>query len=208
MTTAFQTVIDYAETISVNRRRKVAQTTSRDGTVKSTSLGGQIWEFEVTLPSGPAWTTFRPLIEKMEYLDRTTVGTIQINKAGHSYITGYQGNLASTSGISVSFGGGTGNLVSITSGATGLSSGQYRFRSGDVIQLGSSGKVYSIVDDVGYADNNILLNRPVRESAGTYSLLVGQAVTWSVICVQFPKWTIFGYDQIQWDGPFVFAEAV
>ena len=207
MTTAVQTVIDYAENISINRRKKVAQTTSRDGTVKSTSLGGQIWEFEVQLPSGPAWTTFRPLIEKMEYLDRTTVGTIQINKAGHSYISGYQGNLGSTSGITVSFSG-SGNIVTRTSGATGLSSGQFRFRAGDFIQLGSSGKVYSVADDVAHNADNIILNRPVRETAGSYTLLVGQAVTWSVICVQFPKWTIFGYDQIQWDGPFVFAEAV
>ena len=204
MTTAYQTVIDYAETISINRRKKVSQTTSRDGTVKSTSLGGQIWEFEVQLPSGPAWTTFRPLIEKMEYLDRTTVGTIQINKAGHSYITGYQGNLASLAGIGVSFS--SGNLITITSGAS-LGSG-FRFRAGDLIQLGAGGKVYSVADDVAYNANNITLHRPVRETAGSYTLIVGQSVTWSVICVQFPKWTIFGYDQIQWDGPFVFAEAI
>ena len=206
MTTAFQTVIDYAETISFNRKKKVAQSTSRDGVVKSTSLGGQIWEFEVTLPNGPSWTTFRPLIEKMEYLDRTTVGTIQINKAGHSYISGYQGNLGSTSGITVSFS--SGNTVTITAGATGLSAGQFRFRAGDLIQLGAAGKVYSVAEDVVYNGATITLNRPVREAAGSYSLIVGQAVTWSVICVQFPKWTIFNYDQIQWDGPFVFAEAI
>lgn len=206
MTTAFQTVIDNAESISINRRRKVAQTISRDGTVKSTSLGGQIWEFEVQLPAGPAWTEYRPLIERMEALDRTTVGTIQINKAGHSWLSGYQGDLASTSGIGVSFS--SGNLVTITSGATGLTSGQYRFRAGDFIQLGSSGSVYSVAEDVAYNGANIVLNRPVREGAGSYSLLVGQAVTWDVICVQFPKWTIFARDQIQWDGPFVFAEAI
>lgn len=207
MTTAFQTVIDNAEAISINRRKKVAQTTSRDGTVKSTSLGGQIWEFEVTLPNGPKWTTYRPLIEKMEALDRVTVGTIQINNANHSWLSGYQGNLGSTSGISVSFSG-SGNIVTRTSGATGLSPGQFRFRAGDFIQLGSSGKVYSVADDVAYNADNIVLNRPVREAAGTYSLIVGQSVTWSVICVQFPKWTIFARDQVGWDGPFVFAEAI
>lgn len=207
MTTAFQTVIDYAESISFNRRRKVAQTTSRDGTVKSTSLGGQIWEFEVQLPNGPAWTTFRPLIERMEALDRTTVGTIQINKATHSWLSGYQGNLASTSGIVVNYSGTPGNLVTITSGATGLSSG-FRFKAGDFIQLGTSGSVYSVAEDVAWNANNIVLNRPVREAVGSYTLVVGQAVTWDVICVQFPKWTIFARDQIQWDGPFVFAEAI
>ena len=206
MTTAFQTVIDNAEAISFNKRKKVAQTTSRDGTVKSTSLGGQIWEFEVTLPNGPRWSEYRPLIEKMEALDRITVGTIQINKAAHSWLTAYQGNLASLSGIGVTFT--SGNTVTITSGATGLSAGQFRFRSGDLIQLGSSGKVYSVVDDVAHNGTTITLNRPVREAAGSYTLVVGQSVTWSIICVQFPKWTVFARDQVGWDGPFVFAEAV
>jgi hypothetical protein len=206
MTTAFQTVIDNAEAISFNKRKKVAQTTSRDGTVKSTSLGGQIWEFEVTLPNGPRWSEYRPLIEKMEALDRITVGTIQINKASHSWLTAYQGNLASLSGIGVTFT--SGNTVTIASGATGLTAGQFRFRSGDLIQLGSSGKVYSVVDDVAHNGTTITLNRPVREAAGSYTLVVGQSVTWSIICVQFPKWTVFARDQVGWDGPFVFAEAV
>jgi len=206
MTTAFQTVLDYAETISINRKRKVSQTTSRDGTVKATSLGGQIWEFEVQLPSGPAWTTFRPLIERMEALDRVTVGQIQINKAGQNYISGYQGNLTDLTNIAVTYN--TGNIVTISSGATGLTTGQFRFRSGDFIQLGTTGSVYSVVDDVAHNSNNIVLNRPVREAAGTYTLRVGPAVVWNVICVQFPSWTIFARDQISWDGPFVFAEAI
>lgn len=206
MTTAFQTVIDNAEAISFNRRKKVAQTTSRDGTVKSTSLGGQIWEFEVTLPNGPKWSEYRPLIERMEALDRVTVGTIQINKAAHSWLSGYQGNLATLTGIGVTFT--SGNTVTIASGATGLTTGQFRFRSGDLIQLGSSGKVYSVVNDVAHNGTTITLNRPVREAAGSYTLVVGQNVTWSVICVQFPKWTVFARDQVGWDGPFVFAEAV
>jgi len=204
MTTAFQTVIDNAEAISFNRRKKVSQTTSRDGTVKSTSLGGQIWEFEVSLPNGPRWSEYRPLIERMEALDRVTVGTIQINNANHSWLTGYQGNLTSLSGIGVTFT--SGNTVTIASGAS-LGSG-YRFRSGDLIQLGSGGSVYSVVSDVVYNGTTITLNRPVREAAGSYTLIVGQSVTWSVICVQFPKWTIFARDQVGWDGPFVFAEAI
>jgi hypothetical protein len=30
--------------------------------------------------------------------------------------------------------------------------------------------------------------------------------SYTVICVQFPQWTVFGYDQVRWDGPFVFVE--
>lgn len=203
-TTAFQTVFDNAQTISFNRKKKVSQTQSRDGTVKATSLGGQIWTFEVKLPDGPRWTDYRPLIEAMENLDRVTVGQVQINNSGQSWISSYQGNLTNTGSIVVSYSSGT--TLTITSGAT-LASGN-RFVAGDFIQIGSTGSVYTVVSDVAYNNNTITVNRPVRETAGSYTLVVGQAVTWNVICVNFPQWTIFARDQISWNGSFIFAEAI
>jgi hypothetical protein len=200
----FQTVIDYAEQISINRKRKVAQTTSRSGVVKSTSLGGQVWEFDVKLPDGIDWVFLRPLIEKIEALDRVTVSSIQINNPGHSWITAYQGNLTNVSAITVSYT--SGNTVTITGGAT-LASG-FRFRSGDLIQLGTTGSVYSVVNDVAFNQTLVTLHRPVREAAGTYTLKVGQAVNWNVICVNFPNWNLFARDQVSWNGSFVFVEAV
>jgi len=65
-----------------------------------------------------------------------------------------------------------------------------------------------VAADVAYNSNTITLHRPLRDTAGTYTLLVGQAVTWSVICVKFPNWNIFARDQVAWDGPFVFAESL
>lgn len=201
----FQTVFDNAETISINRLKKVAQTVSRDGIVRSTSLGGQTWEFEVKLPDGPTWTAYRPLIEKMEALDRVTPSTVQINKASMSYINGYQGNYTNVVGtITVSYTSGT--TLTITAGPN-LQSG-YKFKSGDLIQLGSSGKVYSVVDDVPYTSNTITVHRPVREAAGSYTLIVGQNVSWNVVCVNFPRWTIFARNQVSWDGAFKFAEVI
>lgn len=204
MTTAFQTVFDNAETISFNKRKKVSQTQSRDGTIKTTSLGGQAWQFEVKLPDGPKWTVYRPLIEAMEALDRVTVGQVQINNPGLDWLSGYQGDLADVSAVTVNYS--TGNTLTITGGAT-LGSG-YRFRAGDFIQLGSSGSVYTVVEDVAHDEDTITLHRPVREDAGSYTLLVGSDVVWNVICVNFPKWTIFARDQISWDGAFIFAEAL
>ena len=29
---------------------------------------------------------------------------------------------------------------------------------------------------------------------------------YNVICVAFPQWELFGYDQVRWSGPFVFVE--
>jgi hypothetical protein len=172
--------------------------------VKSVSLGGQIWEFDVTLPNGPKWTEYRPLIEAMEALDPVTVRTVNIAKPALSWITGYQGNLTDTSAVTVSFT--SGNTVTITGGAT-LASG-FRFKAGDLIQLGTTGSVYSVVNDVAFDQTTVTLHRPVREAAGNYTLRIGQAVTWNVICVAFPTWTITSRDQISWSGSFVFAEAI
>lgn len=210
MPSAFQYVIDNAEAISINRKKKVAQTVSRDGVVRSTSLGGQVWEFEVKLPDGPSWTKFRPIIEQVEALDRVSTGTIQINLPGHSWINGYQGNLNSTNqqNITVSVTTASNTTLTITGGGTGLIAGQFRFKSGDLIQLGTTGKVYSVVNDVAHNGTTITVNRPIREAAGTYTLRVGQAVEWTVICTTFPQWTIFARDQVSWNGPFVFSEAV
>jgi hypothetical protein len=201
----FQTVFDYAETISINKLKKVAQTVSRDGVVKSTSLGGQVWEFEVSLPDGFQWTTFRPLIEKMEALDRITADNINLNKTSMSWFNGYQGNYTTTVGnIGVTYA--SGNTLTISSGPN-LQSG-FKFKSGDLIQLGTSGKVYTVVNDVPYSSNTITVHRPVREAAGSYTLVIGPNVYWNVICTQFPKWTLIERNRIAWSGPFVFSEVV
>lgn len=203
---SFQNIIDRAQSISIAKRKKVAQTQARDGTIKTTSIGGQVWEFRVRLPDGPKWTDYRQLIETWEAKDRVNTDTIQINNANHSWISQYQGNLGSTSGITVSFS--SGNTVTITAGATGLTAGQFKFRAGDFIQLGASGAVYSVAANVAHNSNTITTHRPIRDAAGSYNLIVGPAVTWTVYCVEFPNWTLFARDQISWSGDFVFVEAL
>jgi hypothetical protein len=37
---------------------------------------------------------------------------------------------------------------------------------------------------------------------------INPATNYSVICVEFPNWTISARDQVSWSGPFVFDEAL
>lgn len=203
MSTAFQYVIDNATSISVNRRKKVSQTVSRDGTVKTLSLGGQLWEFQVTPPSGPKWADWRGIVEELEAADRVTVGQIQFNASGQSWIAGYQGNVADVDAVQVSYT--SGNTVEISAGAA--TSG-FNFKAGDLIQLGTSGSVYSVVSNVAFNSTTVTLNRPVRETAGTYTLNIGPDCVFNVICVEFPNWTLTPGQLISWDGNFVFAESI
>lgn len=203
MTTAFQTVFDNAESISINKKKKVAQTISREGVVRAISLGGAIWEFDVKLPDGQSWTTYRPLIERMEALDRVSTATVKISNPGLNWLTGYQGDYRNvTASIVVSVTSGTTiNVVSAPSLVSG-----FRFRSGDLIQLGSNGRVYSVVNDVAWSTSTVTLHRPITESAGTYTIFVGQDVTWRVRCVEFPQWNVYSRNQVSWSGSFKFAE--
>lgn len=222
MTTAFQYVFDNAESISINKRAVVSQTITRDQTVRTVSRGGQVWRFEVRLPDGITWTSARPYIEALEAADRFTVGTVQLNDTGYtSWLSAYRGDGAATNGtptgtyqakFTIALSTTLPDTIALTS-LPSFTSGQYVFRQGDFVQLGSGGHVYSVVQDLqrgsGSLPINLKLNRPILEAPSdttTYTLNIGPAATWSVICAEFPTWTIFARDQVSWSGPFVFYE--
>lgn len=203
---SFQTVIDYAETISINRQRVVASTTARDGTTRAVSRGAGPWRFEVKLPDGPSWTDFRDKISKLEALGKYTTGTFQINNAGQSWLSKYQGNSVNSTGFVASIINGNSSITLTTSPTT--SSG-FKFKAGDFIQLGSSGKVYTVAADVAYNSNTVNLHRPILEStASGVALNVGPNCVFTVLCTDFPQWTLFARDQVSWSGPFTFVEVV
>ena len=203
-TTAFQYVFNNAESINFNRRAVTASTTSRDGTVRTVSRGGQIWRFEVKLPDGISWSDARPYIEAIDYADRTTDGYVQINNAGYnSWLTAYQGNSVNSTGFVANW---TQGATSITLTTSPTTASGYKFRTGDIIQLGSTGHVYSVVSDVAYNSNTVNLNRPIIDATGSGSLYVGPNATWRVVCTELPQWTIFSRNQVSWSGAFVFYE--
>ena len=205
MTTAFQYVFDNAESLAINRQPLVASTTSRDATVRTTARGGSIWRFDIKLPDGPRWTDLRPYIEAIDAAGRTTTGTVQINNAGYNdWLTVYRGNAANVNAITASFTQGA-STITLTGGQAGSG---FNFRAGDLLQLGTSGRVYSVTADVASGTNTVPINRPVLDSTGTATLRVGPAVTWSVVCTALPQWTIFARDQVSWDGNFTFYEAM
>jgi len=202
---AFQPIFDRAVSISIDKSPKVSQTVSRDGVVRTTSLGGQAWSFKVEFPNNQPYAQMRGIIETIENVGRVTASSVAINSAGHTWITGYQGDLPSLASLFVFANGG--NTVELTSGSGGLSPGQYKFRRGDYIQLGT-GHVYTVVEDVAHNEDTVTLHRPLRDATGSYALSVGTDVNWNVVCVSLPKWVLNKYNLVSWDGDFVFAEVV
>lgn len=204
---AFQFIFDNAESISINKRPTVATTITRDNTVRAVKRGGDTWRFEVKLPDGIPWTELRPYIEQAESLGRHTGGVaVQINNAGYnSWLTNYRGTAGSLTGFAAKWTRGD-TFVSLGA-APSMSSGFY-FKAGDIIQLGTSGRCYSVIADVPYGQSTVQLNRPVLETTVTtnIALNVGPNCVWRVICTQMPTWTIFARDQVMWSGAFQFYE--
>lgn len=203
---SFQWIIDNAETVSMERKKVTAATQTRSGVIRTVSRGGQVWRFEVKLPDGPRWTDFRQYISQAEALDRTSTGNIQFNATGHDWLIKYQGDSANYTGFVATI---TNNSNTITLTTSPTTSSGYKFRAGDFIQLGSSGKVYTVTADVAFNSNTVTLHRPVLEaSASGVALRVGPNCVWTVVCSQFPSWTLFARDQVSWSGPFVFYESL
>lgn len=202
---SFQWIIDNAESISINRKKIVSQTVARDGTTRAVSRGGQVWTFDVKFPDGPRWTDIRGNISKAEALDRTTTATISLNNANLSWLAGYQGNASNPAAFTAVWTKGATFIE--TSGGGTLSSG-YRFKAGDFIQLGNTGKVYTVSSDVAFNDPIVPVHRPiVDDTQQSYTAIkVGQACSWTVLCTNFPEWNIMARDQVSWAGNFTFVE--
>ena len=201
---SFQWIIDNAESISIDRQDIVGQTITRNQTLRSTSRGAGVWKFTVKVPDGIAWTDIRGNISLAEKLGRTTAANISINASGHDWLSQYQGNSVNYTGFVASITTGSSTITLTTSPTT--SSG-YKFKAGDLIQLGSSGRVYTVAADVAYNSNTVTLHRAVIDDTATgVSLRVGPNCTWSVVCEQFPSWNLFARNQVSWSGPFIFYE--
>lgn len=84
-TTAFQFLIDRAETLSIDERLMTATTTARDGTVRAVSRGAQPARIEIKLPDGLPYDQIKDAIAALIQADRIETGSITIPFAGYEW---------------------------------------------------------------------------------------------------------------------------
>lgn len=201
---SYQWIVDNANALVINRVGIVSQTVSRDQGVRSVSRGGKIFKFKVTPSPGLLWTNpeVRAAIGAIENANRYTVVNISFNKPSLKYILGYMGNVTGAQTASVTRGATTFTV----SGGT-ISNG-YRFRSGDIIQFAANKTVYSVAADVPYNSSSVTVTRPIQDNTGTYTVITGQSVSFSVICTILPEYKITPLGIIEWSGDFEFSEVI
>ena len=203
---AFQWIINNASGMSIDGRGTVAQTATRENVIRTVSRGGRVWKFTVTPSPGATYVEARPYLAKLDQMDRITIADINFDHPGFENIIGYQGS--GSGGFSVVVPSGT--SVTTCTVTAGSLTGTYVARAGDWLQIGATGSVYQIVEDPAPGNGaTVTLNRPIDEAAGTYTGLLGADVTWSVLCVQRPTWSLVpaGANMlVQWSGDFLFYE--
>jgi len=94
-TSAFQWIIDKAESIAINRKHMVAQTQARDGSIRAVSRGLAPKIFTVKVPDGMLWTDIKDLIAATEAADRFTQQVIQISNPGQAWYYGANASIPS-----------------------------------------------------------------------------------------------------------------
>lgn len=207
MSTGFQYIFDNASEIRINKQPTVAQTVSRDGTIRATSRGGNVWSFQVTPPPAVAWSELRGVLESIQSKGRHTSENIQLNASGYTaWMVPYLGDSDTVSGFEVDTISGNTCAIKTYGSGHNLTSGEKTFKSGDLIQLGTTGHVYTVVSDVTYPATAITVHRPIIETDATYALNIGPNCIFKVFCTRMPDPKITDFKLARFDGTFEFVE--
>lgn len=210
---SFQWIIDNAASMSITTEPTVAQSITRNNRVSAVVKGGDSYRMTVSMPAGMRYSDARPYITTYEELGRDTIVNLNIPQ---SYISGYQGTASATTGWQATFTLGSVEATVTSTGSATFPTPTSRFIvGGDLVQpilgFNNFGRVYTIVQDgylnAGVPADPLYLHRPANET-GTYELFIGQNCQFSMICTKIPRWEIFDYNLVRWNGEFEFYEVL
>ena len=198
---SFQFIFDNAHNIRIDKQPTVARSITRNNRVSAVVRNGYTYRFTVKMPQGYPYSLARPYIEDYEELGTYTADPIIIS---NSDITGYRGSATNLAGWTCT--GVSGRTIQGITPSVIPTSGDKILAAGDYVQLGV-GNTYTVVADVVWPASTATVNRHIQE-VGSQNLILGNSVTWDVVCVSMPGWNIFDRDLVEWQGEFVFYEVV
>lgn len=212
---SFQTIIDNATFISVDKRKTTAMSVSRSGHIKTAERQPSVYKFTVGSVPGLKYSTNRGVLEDIDTADRVTEANISLsNNSGMNYITAYQGGI---DGGSLSMVGADGKELYINAS---LASGSGTlFKKGDYLQPeGNTGTYrypYQVTSDVSFstgANVTIPVHRPVLSQTGVSitsgGVRKGTEVRFHVKAMSCPTYSIVPHDRIEFAGDFEFVEII
>jgi len=215
---SFQTIINGATSLNIDKRKTTAMSVSRSGHIKTAERQPSVYRLTVSPTPLLKYSTNRGLLEDVDTADRVTEANVSLSdNAGMDYITKYQGDIVTAQLNNITMRGGSGKELYVNcSGATG--SGNL-FEKGDFIQpkgnVGTYRYPYQVTSDVSFstgANVTIPVHRPVLPQAGQVitsgGIRTGGDCRFHVKAIQCPTYTVIPHDLVQFTGNFEFVEII
>ena len=215
---SFQTIIDNATFLTINKRKTTAMSVSRSGHVKTAEREPSVYSFTVGTHEGLTYSTNRAVLEDIDSNDRTVESNVSLtNNTGMNYITEYQGDVADAQLNNIVMVGSDGKELYINcSGATGSGT---LFKKGDFVQPAGNTNIYrypyQVTSDVTFstgANVTVPVHRPVLSQSGQVitsgGLRTGTEVRFHVKAMTCPTYSVIPHDRIAFDGNFEFVEII
>lgn len=216
---SLQTIVDNCVSITIERRKVTGYTVSRSGQVKVSSIASNVpWQMIIDMHAGMSYSANRGMIEELDKIDRVQTTTINIGSTNPNiaYVTEYQGDLsaAQINAITIQ----SANVLNVVMDVSNvaISSTSYVFRKGDYwMPTGAYKYPYTVTADVQRGTGSTItvpINRPFIDQAGYTEagagIKVGSNVTWNMLLIKKPSYTVVPYDRIAWDSSFELVEVI
>ena len=216
---SFQTIIDNATFLTINKRKTTAISVSRSGHVKTAERQPSVYSLTVGTHAGLTYSENRGVLEDIDTADRVVEANVSLNNnSGMNYLTAYQGDM---DGGSLTMVGADGKELYINASSATATSGNVLFKKGDFVQpQGNTGtyrypyQVTSDVNGIGAGQSNVTVpvHRPVLSQDGVSitsgGVRKGTEVRFHVKATTCPTYTIIPHDRIAFDGNFEFVEII
>jgi len=215
---SFQTIIDNATYINIDKRKTTAMSVSRSGHIKTAERQPSVYKFTVGSVPGLKYSENRGVLEDIDSADRITEANISLsNNTGMNYVTAYQGDISDAELNDIVMVGGDGKELYInTSAVTGSGT---LFKKGDFVQPAGNSSIYrypyQVTSDVSFtaaANVTLPVHRPVLSQTGQVitsgGLRTGTECRFHVKAMSCPTYSIVPHDRIEFTGDFEFVEII
>jgi hypothetical protein len=216
---SLQTIVDNCVSLTIERRKVTGYTVSRSGIVKVSSIASNVpWQMIIEMHNGMQYSTNRSMLEELDKIDRVQTTTINVGQTNSriAYVTEYQGDLSAGQISSITIA--NANVLNVTMNVSSVSASasSYVFRKGDYwMPTGAYKYPYTVTADVQRGSGSTItvpINRPFIDQAGYTEvgagIKVGSNVTWNMLLIKKPSYTVVPYDRIAWDSPFELVEMI
>jgi hypothetical protein len=207
---SLQQIINKCNELHFDRRRVIGIQTTRNETIKTAETPTlNTWKFKVTSSNGLPYSLNRDLLEALDYMDRRTAETITFsNNSKMSWMFAYQGAMTQDDINMMYVSSFIGNelvLSGLTTTGPASAANAVLFKPGDIIQLTDKPYPFTVVETVLRGSNStvtVKTHRPniIGDAAINKSVIVGNAVSFRVLCVNMPTYKLVPGAQITTGG--------